>query len=78
MKKSEQDDIEKKIGFVKGTRSPSQIAQAETIIKSFYDEKGFGDAEVRIFNDPIPTIEPGGAGDQCRQERKTKGQQHFD
>ncbi|MDK2851947.1 MAG: outer membrane protein insertion porin family, partial [Proteiniphilum sp.] len=56
MKKSEQEDIEKKIGFVKGNQiTPPQIARAETIIKSFYAEKGFGDAEVRIFQRPDST-----------------------
>ena len=56
MKKSEQEDIEKKIGFVKGNQiTPPQIDRAETIIKSFYEEKGFGDAEVRIFQRPDST-----------------------
>ena len=56
MKKSEQEDIEKKIGFVKGNQiTPPQIDRAETIIKSFYEEKGFGDAEVSIFQRPDST-----------------------
>lgn len=56
MKKSEQDDIEKKIGFVKGNQiTPPQINRAETMIKSFFDEKGFGDAEIRIFQRPDTT-----------------------
>ncbi len=56
MKKSEQEDIEKKIGFVKGNQiTPPQIDRAETIIKSFFEEKGFGDAEVRIFQRPDST-----------------------
>src|SRR5690554_3194850 len=50
MKKSEQEDIEEKIGFVKGNQiTPPQIDRAETMIKTFFDEKGFGDAEVTIF-----------------------------
>ncbi|MDR0422564.1 MAG: BamA/TamA family outer membrane protein [Proteiniphilum sp.] len=53
MKKSEQDDIEKKLGVVKGNQiTPPQISRAETIIKSFFSEKGFGDAEVRIMQRP--------------------------
>ena len=56
MKKGEQEDIEKKIGFVKGNQiTPPQIARAELLIKSFYDEKGFGDAEVFIFQRPDST-----------------------
>jgi len=56
MKKSEQEDIEKKIGFVKGNQiTPPQIDRAEAIIKSFFEEKGFGDAEVRIIQRPDST-----------------------
>ncbi len=55
-KRGEQEDIEKKIGFVKGNQiTPPQIDRAETIIKSFFEEKGFGDAEVRIFQRPDST-----------------------
>ncbi|ULB35291.1 MULTISPECIES: outer membrane protein assembly factor BamA [Proteiniphilum] len=56
MKKSEQEEIEKKVGFVKGNQiTPPQIARAETIIKSFFSEKGFGDAEVRVMQRPDAT-----------------------
>ncbi|MFA6854650.1 MAG: POTRA domain-containing protein, partial [Bacteroidales bacterium] len=56
MKKSEQDDIEAKIGFVKGNQiTPPQIDRAEILIKNFYDEKGFGDAEVRLLQHPDTT-----------------------
>ncbi len=56
MKKSEQEDIEEKIGFVKGNQiTPPQIDRAETMIKSFFDGKGFGDAEVTIFQRPDTT-----------------------
>lgn len=50
MKKGEQDDIDKKLGVVKGNQiTPPQISRAEVIIKSYFSEKGFGDAEVRIM-----------------------------
>ena len=53
MRKGEQDDIEEKIGFVKGIQiTPPQIDRAELMIKSYFDEKGFGDAEVRILQHP--------------------------
>jgi len=56
MKKSEQEDIEEKIGFVKGNQiTPPQIDRAKTMIKSFFDEKGFGDAEVSIEQRPDTT-----------------------
>ena len=41
IKKSEQDDIEAKIGFVKGIQiTPPQIDRAEIFIKQYYDDKG--------------------------------------
>ena len=54
IKKSEQDDIEEKIGFVKGIQiTPPQIDRAEIYIKEYFDDKGFGDAEVRVLQHPI-------------------------
>jgi len=42
---------------VKGNQiTPSQIDRAETIIKDYFKEKGFGDAEVRIIQRPDPTL----------------------
>ena len=56
MKKGEQEEIEKKLGVVKGNQiTPPQISRAEIIIKSFFSDKGFGDAEVRIMQRPDPT-----------------------
>ncbi len=53
MKKSERDDIEKKISVVKGNQiTPNQIKSAETIIKNYFDEKGFGEAVVTIMQRP--------------------------
>ncbi len=49
MKKGEQEDIEKKISVVKGNQiTPNQIKTAETIIKEYFKEKGFGEAVVSI------------------------------
>ena len=56
IKKSEQDDIEEKIGFVKGIQiTPPQIDRAEIYIKEYFDDKGFGDAEVRVLQHPDTT-----------------------
>lgn len=56
MRKSEQEDIEKKLGMVKGNQiTPPQLSRAEVIIKSFFSDKGFGDAEVRIMQRPDTT-----------------------
>lgn len=53
MKKGEQDDIEERIGFVKGNQiTPPQIDRAENYIKNYFDEKGFGEAEVRVLQHP--------------------------
>lgn len=53
MKKSEREDIEKKISVVKGNQiTPNQIKSAETIIKNYFKDKGFGDAVVTIMQRP--------------------------
>lgn len=55
MKKGERDDIEKKVGMVKGNQiTPDQINRARTIIKAYFAEKAFGDAEVTIMEKPDP------------------------
>jgi outer membrane protein insertion porin family len=53
MKKSEREDIEKKISMVKGVQiTPNQIDRAKIIIEKYFDEKGFGDAVVSIVQRP--------------------------
>ena len=53
MKKGEQEDIEKKLGMVRGNQiTPNQINSAKVIIKKYFEEKGFGDAEVTIIERP--------------------------
>lgn len=53
MKKGEREDIEKKVGMVKGNQiTPDQVNRAKTIIKAYFSEKGFGDAEVTIMEKP--------------------------
>ena len=55
MKKGERDDIEKKIGMVKGNQiTPDQVNRAKTIIQAYFAEKAFGDAEVTIMEKPDP------------------------
>ncbi|MFR9165775.1 MAG: outer membrane protein assembly factor [Dysgonomonas sp.] len=54
MKKSERQDIESKIGLVKGNQiTPNQIDRAKTVIKKYYEEKGFKNAliEVSVVDD---------------------------
>ena len=53
MKKSERDDIEKKVSMVKGIQiTPNQINSAKGIIERYFDEKGFGEAVVTIMQRP--------------------------
>lgn len=53
MKKSEREDIEKKVSMVKGVQiTPNQLNTAKTIIERYFDEKGFGEAVVNIMQRP--------------------------
>ena len=53
MKKGEREDIEKKVGMVKGNQiTPNQVNSAKSIIKAYFAEKAFGDAEVTIMEKP--------------------------
>ncbi|HBK31998.1 MAG TPA: outer membrane protein assembly factor BamA [Porphyromonadaceae bacterium] len=55
MKKSEQKDIDQKIQMVKGNQiTPHHINRAKEVIKSFFAEKGFGEADVNILQHPVP------------------------
>ncbi len=55
MKRGERNDIEEKIGMVKGNQvSPNQVDRAKTIIEAYFAEKGFGEAEVTIMEKPDP------------------------
>lgn len=49
VKKKERDDIEEKIGLVKGNQiTPNMVDKAKIVIKRYFDEKGFKNAEVEI------------------------------
>ena len=49
VKKKEKEDIEEKIGLVKGNQiTPNMIDKAKIVIKRYFDEKGFKNAEVEI------------------------------
>ncbi|MDU1890150.1 MAG: POTRA domain-containing protein [Dysgonomonas sp.] len=53
MKKGERQDIEAKIGMVKNLQiTPNQRDKAKTIIKKYFDEKGFNKAEVTLIEQP--------------------------
>lgn len=49
VKKSERDDIEARIAMIKGSQvTPNAIDRAKTLIKRYYDDKGFKNAEITI------------------------------
>ena len=49
VKKSEREDLEAKIGMIKGNQiTPNQIDRAKTLIQRYFDDKGFKNAEVII------------------------------
>ena len=49
VKKSEREDLETKIGMIKGNQvTPNSIDRAKTLIKRYFDDKGFKNAEVFI------------------------------
>jgi outer membrane protein insertion porin family len=56
MKKGEREDIEKKISMVKGTQvTQNMIDRANTVIKSYFNSKGFNKATVNITQTPDPS-----------------------
>ncbi|NDW19853.1 outer membrane protein assembly factor BamA [Dysgonomonas sp. 216] len=49
MKKGERQDIENKIGVIKGSQiTPNQIDRAKSIISRYYEGKGFKDAIIKV------------------------------
>lgn len=58
VKKSEQDDIEEKIGIIKGNQiTPNMADKAKIIIKRYYADKGFKNTEVDIVQRDDPAKE---------------------
>lgn len=55
VKKSEKEDLETKLGLVKGSQiTPNLIDRAKLLIKRHFDDKGFKNADVRIIEKDIP------------------------
>ena len=49
VKKSEKEDLEAKLGLVKGSQiTPNLVDRAKTLIKRYFDDKGFKNADVII------------------------------
>ena len=49
LKKSEQEDMEKKLGLLKGSQiTPNMIDRAKILAKRYFDDKGYRNAEIEI------------------------------
>ena len=58
VKKSERTDLESKLGMVKGMQiTPNTVDRAKTLIKRYFDDKGFKNAEVIISQKDDPSSE---------------------
>ena len=50
VKKSEREDLESRLGMVKGKQiTPNMVNRAKILVKRYFDEKGFKNAEVEIL-----------------------------
>ena len=50
VKKSEQDDLEERLNFHEGDKiTPNMIDRAKIVVKRYYDEKGFKNADINIL-----------------------------
>ncbi len=58
VKKSEREDLESRIGMIKGAQiTPNMVDRAETLIKRYFDDKGFKNAEIFITQRDNPEKE---------------------
>ena len=50
LKKSERDDMEKKLGLLKGGQiTPNMISRAKILAKKYFDDKGYKNADINIL-----------------------------
>lgn len=50
IKKGESDDLNDKIGIIKGSQiTPNMLNRAEIMVRRYYDEKGFNNADIRLM-----------------------------
>ena len=58
VKKAEREDLESKIGIIKGNQiTPDIIDRAKRIIKNYFDAKGYKNAEINVMQRPDITNE---------------------
>lgn len=72
MKKVDKEEVEKKIGLIVGNQiTPNMADRASTIIKRFYDEKGFKNAAVEVLQQEDPST-PNQVFVEIKVDRKDK------
>lgn len=55
LKKGEIDDLEEKIGLMKGGNiTPNMLTRAEKLIRRYYDDKGFKNADIKVVQRDDP------------------------
>ena len=58
VKKSEREDLEAKIGLIKGNQiTPDMVSRAKRVIKRYFEEKGYKNVEINIMQRPDVNIE---------------------
>ena len=49
LKKSEREDMDKKLGIIKGGQiTPNMISRAQILAKKYFEDKGYKDADIQI------------------------------
>ena len=55
VRKSERDDLDEKMGIIKGNQiTPNMIDKAKIVIKKYFDDKGFKNADIQIVQHDDP------------------------
>ena len=76
-KKSERDDLEARVGMIKGQQvTPNMIDRATTLIKRYYDEKGFKNASVEILQVDVGAVEDNQVAIEINIDKKEKIKVH--
>ena len=58
VKKSEREDLEAQIGLIKGNQiTPNMVSHAKRLIKRYFDDKGYKNADINIMQRPDVTAD---------------------
>ncbi len=76
VKKREREDIQSKIGLIKGNQvTPNMLDRARRVIRKYYDEKGYKNAEINLVQRPDVNM-PGHVIIDVNIDRKDKIKVH--